>query len=111
MTVRLDARLDAGPKFRRAWTLTKSTEDVRVELLFGLEDAGAIGARVEVLLDFQARLRVQLGIEIRPEKLSDFVTSHGVAFRRERISASRILWRARNKFPITLPSGMSSDSA
>src|SRR5712692_3134268 len=103
---RRNLRFDLFPESARWQAAPPKSAEARVEFFLRLEQTGTLRARFEMLLDFKAVFGVQLRVEIEPDKFPDFRAFHSNDLLLARRIASRIFWRARERFPITLSSGM-----
>ena len=106
-----DPRFQPLPQFGCFLAATQHGENAFIAPALGFHEAGAVVARLQMLLDVETGLGVQLGVEVGANQFVDFLALHGVVLGWERRRALRIFLRARERWPITLPSGMPSDSA
>ena len=101
-----DLRFDFFPKRAGHLAVPHKSAEALVEFFLCLKQTSALRTRFEMLLDFKALFSAQLRIEIESDEFSDFGAFHNHDRFLARKIASRIFCRARERFPITLPSGI-----
>src|SRR5439155_23001109 len=94
------------PERARRLAMSQKSPQPIIEFFLRFEQTSALRARFQVLLHLKAVFRIQLRIKIKADKFSHFCAFHNDSRLCARRMASLIFCRARERFPITLPSGM-----
>src|SRR6266849_7508958 len=108
---RAQSQLPFLPKRGRGLAGAQDAEQTLVESFLPRENFGALGARLQVELNLLARFGIEFRVEVRHDQIAGVVALHNADLRWKRTRASCIFFRARARWPITLPIGISSDSA